>query len=919
MSKQNPPSLLLRNVGNTPFQNKPVSFFAQLNNGNIKQTNRSISLAPGDSSTVVLSNLFIPSNPGAYVLRLWFSLSDDANRLNDTLIRTFRQVANPSASLPVTFDFENLPEESRNEPLFSHDSLSAIDFNSKNGGRMSSSITGIPLPFGGRCLKLDKAKIDGKSGVAEIIITLNMSQIAPNQQLAVDFDWLPLGNIPEGSSLSFRVNDGEPWVEWIRFWQQDYTPGLVKKFNGLDLTSALNGQTPGSSFQFRFSFQGTMSADVPDNGQGYAFDNLKISKPPKDMVMKKLLSPSGGCVVSGEQKKVKIRILNSADSVCQHIRVGYFLPATGFVEEIIPFLAAGDSLDFEFANPLPEGLLGQQDFKVWVRGENDQYPVNDTTRNISMFFSPGILSYPYYENFEQGSGFWRSYGQNNVWQWGKPAENLEVIDTAANGLRIWATNLSGPYPAGSLSYLESPCFDLSEAEGMYQFSFNGNFKIEQDYDYLWVEASEDGHVWKKVGMTGAGTQWYNHGSHQWSGSSGGWTVHSIGVDLSQLVSKSAVRFRFGFSSDISNQMEGIGLDDIHLEPRQLICADSSFFSPVADAESDNWLWFGNPSGVVAEVEALAGSGSVQLKMKNTRAGIRYHDSIPYLSRNFLIQAENPLQQSAKVRLYLSLEELQNLQLADPGIRSFQDLGVYQYSGQGEDLELENNPPLGGQFRFIRPADVLKVPTAGGYFLEFTVSFFSEFYISGRSLEPDEAVLQSGNSFFSASRTHEKEPVKLTWAVPSGSGISRFELAFSCDGKSFSDFRTEYPSGENAGGQGYQAFHMPPACNGENLMYRLRQFNFGKESAEIQSFAQIKNNNKANPFLIVENPASSVLKLIGLNADSRVSIFNYEGKNLISWDWKINEATKDIGSLPPGLYFVAVENALQSGRLKLIKL
>ena len=918
MNTQNPPSLVLKNVGNTAFQNKPVSFFIQLNNGTIKQTNRSISLSPGDSSVIILSNLFVPANPGQYSVRVWFALGEDANKSNDTLVRTFRQVANPAVALPVTLNFENIAEQSYKLSQFSHPVIPELDFNSLNGGRMATRFSAMPAAFGSRCLKLDKEKIDGKTGNSEVIFTFNLSQYNASDQLALDFDLFSFGEIPQGSHLSIRASDEQAWTEWIPLWQSDIVAGTVKKFRGLDLSAALNSHLPGKTFQLRFSYTGKMPSDVP-NGLGYAIDNLSISRPPKEVVIKKLIAPIAGCTSPNEIRKVKLRLWNPSDSAFQQIRAGYSLSSSVTDEEIIPLLNAGDSLDFEFTHPLPVGLFGNQEFKFWVRSQNDVYPVNDTLRNIRLFFSPVVQSFPYYEPFEQGNGFWHSYGQNDAWEWGKPQANLEVIDTSANGLRIWGTNISGNYPANSRAYLESPCFNLSGSDGVFRFSFNGNFKTENDYDYLWLEISEDGKTWNKAGQTGQGTHWYNHGSDQWTGTSGGWTVHSIGINAGQLADKTRVRFRFGFSSDISNQAEGAGLDDIHIEASQVICSDSSFFSPVPLTEANNWLLFGNQNGVVAEVEDIPGLGAVELKMKNAAGGIRYHNNIPYLSRNFLISPENQTLTQAKVRLYLKVAELEALQAADSSIRSFQDLGIYQYAGTGADLSLDNNPSAGGQSNFILPRDVLKVPTADGYFLEFSVSFFSEFYISSRKPgTQDSLTLPVHLVFFGAQQENEKAPVTLEWETTSEILANRFDLAFSCDRKNFTVFHTEAAKGHSQGGKLYSVLHTPPACNGDNLIYRLRQFDIGSSEPSFQTFAQIRNGNRVNPLVIAENPAVSELKLLGMNAQSQVSVYNAEGKKVASWDWEGTETRKDIGFLPPGLYFITIENPNQRARLKLIK-
>jgi subtilisin family serine protease len=917
MAQQNPVSIQIKNRGNSSFQNVLTPFYYQLNGGNVLHTNQLLFLSPGDSSQFVLPGLNIPATPGNYQLKVWFALAIDENHQNDTILYTFRQVANPPVTLPLTYNFENVISQPLTENTFALSSLPALDFFSKNESQLSTGFGFSPPEFGQKSLVLDKKIIDGKQGNSDLIFTLNLSAYAQVEKLALDFDWFPMGSLTPGNSLSIRANENDSWIELIRFWQESYLPKEVKSYRGIDLIALLNGQNPSATFQVKFSFSGLRPHQVA-NGQGYAIDNLSLSVPSKDVVIKRLISPVGGCVVPGETQKVKLKLFNTSEIEAQNIQIGYSLSGHGNVLEIIPSLAALDSIDFEFISPLPTGLVGNQKFKFWIKGQSDTYPANDTTRNIQVFFSPQVLAYPYYENFENGAGFWHSYGEKNQWEWGVPSKNLEVIDTAANGLRIWATNLAGKYAGNSLSYLESPCFDFSESTGLFQFSFNGNFQTENDYDFVWLEVSENGNTWEKVGQKGTGTNWYNHDSQQWCGNSGGWGVHSMALDVSQLQNKSQVRFRFGFSSDVSVHFEGAGIDDIHLEPSLAICEDSSFLLSGGDENARNWIRFSNQNGVVAEVENLSELGDIQLKMKNTKGGIRFQDHTPYLNRNFIISPENQPVDLVKVRLYLTVEDLEALKLADPTIRNFQNLGIYKYSGPNEDLNLANNSPALGQSTFISPVEVLKVPTAGGYFLEFSVASFSEFYISGHTLAPEEDLLPVKLLYFSARQAAVKESIQLEWKTASEVNADYFELAFSCDGKNFTPFHRETAKGKANSGFFYQVSHLPPACRGENLIYRLQQFDMGSKVAAFQAFSQIKNQHPQASIQILENPSASSLKLLGINGPTQISVFNASGKSIETWLWDENETQKDVSTWPAGMYFISIWSEGKKESLRFVK-
>ena len=87
------------------------------------------------------------------------------------------------------------------------------------------------------------------------------------------------------------------------------------------------------------------------------------------------------------------------------------------------------------------------------------YNKNDSLQNIGFQTTPVISAYPYLEGFENTNGYWYTQGVNDNWEWGVPAK--QIINKAANGSKAWITNLTGNYDNSQLSYLYSPCFDLS--------------------------------------------------------------------------------------------------------------------------------------------------------------------------------------------------------------------------------------------------------------------------------------------------------------------------------------------------------------------------------------------------------------------------------------------------------------------------
>lgn len=107
-------------------------------------------------------------------------------------------------------------------------------------------------------------------------------------------------------------------------------------------------------------------------------------------------------------------------------------------------------------------------------------------------------------------------------------------------------------------------FDLTNASGPVELSYWTWYVIEEDWDYLYVEASTDGQTWEIL-TTPSGTAENPSGnSYGWgyTGSSGGWIQEH--VDLSQYAGEE-VQIRFEYVTDAAVHGSGFLLDDVQIE------------------------------------------------------------------------------------------------------------------------------------------------------------------------------------------------------------------------------------------------------------------------------------------------------------------------------------------------------------------
>jgi photosystem II stability/assembly factor-like uncharacterized protein len=153
----------------------------------------------------------------------------------------------------------------------------------------------------------------------------------------------------------------------------------------------------------------------------------------------------------------------------------------------------------------------------------------------------------------------------DVWQRGVPRGAL--LNTAASGTNVYATNLSGNYENNLKGYLTSKCYDLTTIANPV-LKFQMAFDLETNYDVAYVQYSTNQGVdWEVLG-SGADPNWYNSSSNgcnncvggQWTGTDTNLTEYSY--DLAAFSSQSNMIFRMVFHSDSYINLEGVVIDDL---------------------------------------------------------------------------------------------------------------------------------------------------------------------------------------------------------------------------------------------------------------------------------------------------------------------------------------------------------------------
>ncbi|MFN8412126.1 MAG: immune inhibitor A [Anaerolineales bacterium] len=107
-------------------------------------------------------------------------------------------------------------------------------------------------------------------------------------------------------------------------------------------------------------------------------------------------------------------------------------------------------------------------------------------------------------------------------------------------------------------------FDFTQASGDIKLTYNTWYDIEEDWDYVYLEVSEDGKTWQII-QTPSSTDTNPSGnSYGWgyTGVSNGWKEET--VDLSQYAGKK-IQVRFEYVTDDAVNGEGFLLDDVSVQ------------------------------------------------------------------------------------------------------------------------------------------------------------------------------------------------------------------------------------------------------------------------------------------------------------------------------------------------------------------
>ena len=167
-------------------------------------------------------------------------------------------------------------------------------------------------------------------------------------------------------------------------------------------------------------------------------------------------------------------------------------------------------------------------------------------------------------------------------------------------------------------------FDFTDHEGPITFTYWTWYDLEEDYDYVYLEASEDGQSWEIL-ITPSGTSEDPSGnSFGWgyNGMSGSWIQES--VDLSDYAGKE-IQIRFEYVTDAAANGEGMLIDDVAIPE---VGYFSDFEEGVDNWEAGGWLRIDNIIPQTFRLSLITFGESIEVTdiplEKDVTAEIRLH-------------------------------------------------------------------------------------------------------------------------------------------------------------------------------------------------------------------------------------------------------------------------------------------------------
>jgi hypothetical protein len=906
-------------------------------------TNIPAAIAANSTYTATIPGLNLAAAGTYHIVAVVKNTATDANATNDTLRSTIKQLSNNALVLTTPFidNFDSAPASETSNNTMGLAGLDNWDFaTATSAGRIRTFVnTGIAYS-GNNALTLDVNKFTPSGNTNHAIATYNLSAYnATADEVRMDLLYTQHGSYQTNNADNKIYVRGSEANTWVLLYDlganQNATPGTWKKTASLDLSAALNNAVPVQNFststQIRLGQNSIFSMGDKTHFAGYSFDDVKIYTVANDIETLEITNPLPNSCGLNSANTVTVLLKNAMGTAISNVPINMQINNGAVISEIIPIISTNPSGQlYTFVSTANLAAVGTYTIKIWSSLASDSFKDNDTI-TATIINQPVITSFPYLQDFETTNGNFYSLGINNSWQLGTP-KGIK-IKTAASGTKAWKTNLQNYYNDEELSYLYTPCFNVSSLANP-AISFSMAYNIEycrsggdpSTYcDGAWVEYSTDGNTWSKLGTSGAGTNWYNHTTSQlWDSTKAYWHVATTTLPPS-----SNLRLRFVFTSDLFSGGDGIAIDDIHIyDLANNIYTAPTTSSPITQTISGSTpIHFTDGTNIIATVLPNGnnlGSTTVQAFLSTgTTPNANNHY---YAHRNIIVQPTltNPTT-PVKIRFYFLDTEADSLRTSKacatcPNPTDYTQLGILKYNDDNNAIEngtMADNT-TGAYFKY-GSALVAKVPYGAGYYAEYDVNSFSEFWISDAS---GATTLPADWLQFTAQKIAEN--AVLQWQTANENNVLHYEVEVAINNYNNFNKIATIAAYNQAAVSTYNFNHTGPAKQGV-YYYRIKKIDKDGQYSYSETRMLLFGGNSFYA-MVYPNPVKTKLQVIVQAPNLQPMLFylyDNNGKLLKTITGNIANASLqkiqiDMSSFAAGIYQLKVKLGNKQQVLKVVK-
>ena len=837
LTANTPFKVRIQNLDNQAANN--YTLYWQINNGSWQSQNLSQNINPAGQQTIQLPNLDLAAT-GDYQIKIAVSNDqiNDPVTANDTLIQTIRQLDNPALTLNQSYatGFENFPELTlTGDTLMGVGHSNHWDFlASKKHGRIRSFINSNITIQGNRSVSMDNDinEQDSLNNSSQNYFTgtFNLSLFdVQHDEMRCDLDYL-LHGLPKfdtGNQIWVRGNENAVWLPLYRFQADSTHPGALFNTGSLSLSDALTagGQDFSASTQIRFCQRDTSLIAAADYGNGLTMDNFNLYLVHNDIQMLAIDSLFHFNCALSDQVPLIARIYNSVQNTVYNIPVTFQLDNLATVTEIIDSIPGKDTINYQFQNTLDLSAPAVHQISVWCAVPTDSYHPNDSILNFTIHNQPVVDSFPYLQNFEQNNGHFYAEGYHDSWAYGTPESSK--IKYAASGQKAWKTNLTGPYNDNEISYLYSPCFDISQLQKP-MLSFSLATDIENNptdsavFDQAYVEYSTDGLHWQRLNGGEDNYNWYNNTvAKAWTKE--GETFWHVATTALPNVG-GTIAFRFVLKTDPGASFDGVALDDIHIYDlkHSIFSGDSLSTTTPLDIPANTTKQFLRNDELLAGISSSSQSLSQTTVQRYQHADFVNADSSQYfLPESFVLKSATAINGGVNLKLYVlgdAMKQIRNSSRCPSCAPSNEiyRMGISQYSDPDKTIENSRwQDNKNGQWQYIPWQDIQYVPYGKGYEVRVRVDKFSEIWFNNGG--PNGNATLNQNLFTFQAKHLGQHRAQLNWSSMTDEQTTNYFIQRADSANLFQTIAQVSPFGQN--GHDYQ-FIDTPAPKQPYVLYRI---------------------------------------------------------------------------------------------------